>query len=53
MDTQIWYAIFSTLYGGVIGAFDRLGEVTCLTEPIRNPFMLFEILLVFLTVKLS
>lgn len=28
MDTQIWYAIFSTLLGGVIGAFDRLGEVT-------------------------
>lgn len=27
MDTQIWYAIFSTLCGGVIGAFDRLGEV--------------------------
>lgn len=27
MDTQIWYAIFSTLYGGCIGAFDRLGEV--------------------------
>lgn len=27
MDAQIWYAIFSTLCGGVIGAFDRLGEV--------------------------
>ncbi|KAK4359850.1 hypothetical protein RND71_022079 [Anisodus tanguticus] len=27
MDTQIWYAIFSTLCGGVIGAFDRLGEI--------------------------
>jgi len=27
MDTQIWYAIFSTIYGGFIGAFDRLGEV--------------------------
>ncbi|KAF3678770.1 Callose synthase 5 [Capsicum annuum] len=26
MDAQIWYAIFSTLCGGVIGAFDRLGE---------------------------
>ncbi|KAJ1392910.1 BHLH transcriptional factor [Sesbania bispinosa] len=26
MDTQIWYAIFSTLYGGIIGAFDRLGD---------------------------
>ncbi|KAI5672445.1 hypothetical protein M9H77_12809 [Catharanthus roseus] len=30
MDTQIWYAIFSTLYGGVIGAFDRLGEIRTL-----------------------
>nr|XP_025680306.1 callose synthase 5-like [Arachis hypogaea] len=27
MDAQIWYAVFSTLYGGVIGAFDRLGEI--------------------------
>lgn len=27
MDTQIWYAIFSTICGGVSGAFDRLGEV--------------------------
>ena len=31
MDTQIWYAIFSTLLGGVIGAFDRLGEVSLMT----------------------
>ncbi|XP_024977661.1 callose synthase 5-like [Cynara cardunculus var. scolymus] len=31
MDTQIWYAIFSTLCGGVIGAFDRLGEIRTLT----------------------
>ncbi|XP_043697795.1 callose synthase 5 [Telopea speciosissima] len=30
MDTQIWYAIFSTLYGGVSGAFDRLGEIRTL-----------------------
>ncbi|KAI3924716.1 hypothetical protein MKW92_041149 [Papaver armeniacum] len=30
MDTQIWYAIFSTLYGGFVGAFDRLGEVRTL-----------------------
>ncbi|GLT25134.1 hypothetical protein SLA2020_002850 [Shorea laevis] len=30
MDTQIWYAVFSTLYGGFIGAFDRLGEIRTL-----------------------
>ncbi|XP_071914345.1 callose synthase 5 [Coffea arabica] len=30
LDTQIWYAIFSTLCGGVIGAFDRLGEIRTL-----------------------
>ncbi|RZC90306.1 hypothetical protein C5167_031018, partial [Papaver somniferum] len=30
MDTQIWYAIFSTLYGGFVGAFDRLGEIRTL-----------------------
>lgn len=28
MDTQIWYAIFSTLIGGVYGACRRLGEVS-------------------------
>ncbi|KAI3949599.1 hypothetical protein MKW92_000964, partial [Papaver armeniacum] len=27
MDTQIWYAIFSTLCGGLVGAVDRLGEI--------------------------
>ncbi|GAB4828141.1 Callose synthase 2 [Ancistrocladus abbreviatus] len=27
MDTQIWYAIFSTLFGGIYGAFRRLGEI--------------------------
>ncbi|KAL8477569.1 hypothetical protein ACS0TY_029749 [Phlomoides rotata] len=30
MDLQIWYALFSTLYGGFIGAFDRLGEIRTL-----------------------
>lgn len=28
MDTQIWYAIFSTIFGGLYGAFRRLGEVS-------------------------
>lgn len=27
MDAQIWYAIFSTLAGGIYGAYRRLGEV--------------------------
>ncbi|KAA8549605.1 hypothetical protein F0562_001377 [Nyssa sinensis] len=30
MDIQIWYAIFSTLFGGVYGAFRRLGEIRTL-----------------------
>uniref|UniRef100_A0A6N2KW70 1,3-beta-glucan synthase n=1 Tax=Salix viminalis TaxID=40686 RepID=A0A6N2KW70_SALVM len=30
MDTQIWYSIFSTIYGGFTGAFDRLGEIRTL-----------------------
>ncbi|KAH9669030.1 callose synthase 5 [Citrus sinensis] len=30
MDSQIWYSIYSTLCGGVIGAFDRLGEIRTL-----------------------
>ncbi|KAF7834153.1 callose synthase 5 [Senna tora] len=31
LDTQIWYAVFSTIYGGFYGAFDRLGEVRTLS----------------------
>ncbi|XP_044410314.1 putative callose synthase 6 isoform X3 [Triticum aestivum] len=30
MDTQIWYAIFSTICGGVNGAFSRLGKIQTL-----------------------
>ncbi|KAK1261514.1 Callose synthase 3 [Acorus gramineus] len=30
MDTQIWYAIISTLIGGLYGAFRRLGEIRTL-----------------------
>lgn len=30
MDVQIWYAIFSTLFGGIYGAFRRLGEIRTL-----------------------
>ncbi|XP_057523088.1 callose synthase 7 [Amaranthus tricolor] len=30
MDTQIWYAIFSTIVGGILGAFSHLGEIRTL-----------------------
>ncbi|KAF3584268.1 hypothetical protein F2Q69_00025984 [Brassica cretica] len=30
MDTQIWYAIFSTIFGGIYGAFSHLGEIRTL-----------------------
>ncbi|KMZ76284.1 Callose synthase, family GT48 [Zostera marina] len=30
MDSQIWYAIYSTLFGGIYGAFRRLGEIRTL-----------------------
>ncbi|KAF3444992.1 hypothetical protein FNV43_RR14685 [Rhamnella rubrinervis] len=30
MDVQIWYAIFSTLFGGIHGAFSHLGEIRTL-----------------------
>ncbi|KAL2496657.1 Callose synthase 7 [Forsythia ovata] len=30
MDTQIWYAIFSTVIGGIQGAFSHLGEIRTL-----------------------
>ncbi|CAI0555304.1 unnamed protein product [Linum tenue] len=31
MDTQIWYSIYSTIYGGFEGAVDRLGEASIRT----------------------
>ncbi|XP_071742629.1 callose synthase 2-like [Rutidosis leptorrhynchoides] len=37
MDTQIWYAIFSTLFGGFYGAFRRLGEIRTL-DMLRSRF---------------
>ncbi|XP_037491458.1 putative callose synthase 6 [Jatropha curcas] len=30
MDGQIWYSIFSTLFGGIHGAFSHLGEIRTL-----------------------
>ncbi|KAK1438031.1 hypothetical protein QVD17_03832 [Tagetes erecta] len=30
MDTQIWYAIFATIIGGINGAFSHLGEIRTL-----------------------
>ncbi|KAJ4724123.1 Callose synthase [Melia azedarach] len=30
MDAQIWYAIYSTVFGGIYGAFRRLGEIRTL-----------------------
>uniref|UniRef100_A0A5B7C4U4 1,3-beta-glucan synthase n=1 Tax=Davidia involucrata TaxID=16924 RepID=A0A5B7C4U4_DAVIN len=30
MDAQIWYAIFSTIFGGIYGAFSHLGEIRTL-----------------------
>ncbi|KAL3500760.1 hypothetical protein ACH5RR_039853, partial [Cinchona calisaya] len=39
IDTQIWYAIFSTLSGGIYGAFRRLGEIRTLGI-LRSQFQL-------------
>ncbi|GAB4850790.1 hypothetical protein Ancab_030090 [Ancistrocladus abbreviatus] len=30
MDGQIWYAIYSTIFGGILGAFSHLGEIRTL-----------------------
>ncbi|KAI3728580.1 hypothetical protein L6452_17218 [Arctium lappa] len=30
MDTQIWYAIYATIIGGIYGAFSHLGEIRTL-----------------------
>ncbi|KAF7835954.1 callose synthase 1-like [Senna tora] len=37
MDTQIWYAIYSTIVGGIYGAFRRLGEIRTL-DLLRSRF---------------
>ncbi|GMJ04044.1 glucan synthase-like 7, callose synthase 7, Arabidopsis thaliana glucan synthase-like 7 [Hibiscus trionum] len=37
MDAQIWYAIFSTFFGGIHGAFSHLGEIRTL-EMFRSRF---------------
>ncbi|KVI00628.1 1,3-beta-glucan synthase subunit FKS1-like, domain-1 [Cynara cardunculus var. scolymus] len=39
MDTQIWYAIFSTIFGGFYGAFRRLGETSSVFR--RSPVLEF------------
>lgn len=41
MDTQIWYAVFSTLCGGVLGVLDRLGEVIPLNIFVPQFYLLF------------
>lgn len=46
MDTQIWYAIYSTLVGGIYGAFRRLGEV-CLCFIFSTIFFLVFQIFVF------
>ncbi|XP_029129775.1 callose synthase 7 isoform X3 [Cajanus cajan] len=30
MDTQIWYAMYATLFGGIVGAFSHVGEIRTL-----------------------
>ncbi|KAI4326688.1 hypothetical protein MLD38_031975 [Melastoma candidum] len=40
MDTQIWYAIFSSLFGVIYGAFHRQGEIQSL-EGVRSHFKSF------------
>ncbi|KAJ4777890.1 Glucan synthase-like protein [Rhynchospora pubera] len=37
MDAQIWYAIYSTIFGGVYGASKRLGEIRTL-QMLRSRF---------------
>ncbi|GMP41984.1 hypothetical protein CsSME_00011891 [Camellia sinensis var. sinensis] len=37
MDTQIWYAIFCAIFGGIYGAFRRLGEIRTL-QMLRSRF---------------
>lgn len=38
MDAQIWYSVWSTIFGGINGAFSRLGEIRTL-EMLRSRFL--------------
>eukprot|EP00250_Pteridium_aquilinum_P011202 c19900_g2_i1 orf=287-6166(-) len=38
MDAQIWYSIWSTIFGGINGAFSRLGEIRTLAM-LRSRFL--------------
>lgn len=38
MDAQIWYAVWSTIFGGINGAFSRLGEIRTLAM-LRSRFL--------------
>ncbi|KAH7546004.1 hypothetical protein FEM48_Zijuj01G0154900 [Ziziphus jujuba var. spinosa] len=40
MDLQIWYSIFSSMYGAVIGLFSHLGEIRSI-EQLRLRFQFF------------
>jgi hypothetical protein len=47
MDAQIWYAVWSTIFGGIAGAFSRLGEVGVFHKLILLQEFLRGTLLVF------
>lgn len=44
MDTQIWYALFSTLIGGIYGAYRRLGEVSRILSYLASLLNTFAVL---------
>lgn len=46
MDAQIWYAIFSTICGGIHGAFNHLGEVSGCFYPCAMRNFFFSLVLV-------
>lgn len=56
MDTQIWYAIFCTIFGGFYGIFHHLGEVrfyfsigiiACFTLQLKN---YYKVLMAYLSI---
>ncbi|KAK9061500.1 hypothetical protein SSX86_018682 [Deinandra increscens subsp. villosa] len=51
MDTQIWYAIFSTLFGGIYGAFRRLGEVCACFRKLNPTALGFHLKFLFLQIR--
>ena len=48
LDIILWYAVFSAILGGILGATDHLGEVSCAKNQIPSFLFFSSYLLLYL-----